>query len=63
MHVTSNRVDEILFLRQFHALALNDFDHLGIGAQEAYRQQLAQDPAFVHSRVDITEWQTAEPVA
>ncbi len=59
--VTSSRPDEIVFLRQFQSLSLGDFDQYGPEAQEAYRQRLAQDPAFVHSRADI-EWHTAEPV-
>lgn len=55
--VASNRQDEILFLRHRHTLALSDFDQFGSEAQEAYRQRLAQDSAFIHSRADIADWQ------
>ncbi len=61
--VASVRSDEILFFRGLQSLTLADLGHLGPEAQEAYRQRLAQDPIFIHSRADITEWRSALAVS
>jgi serine/threonine protein kinase len=55
--ITADRPDEIVFYREQIFLTSTSLPQFGPVAQEAYRQRLAADPAAVHTREDIAEWQ------
>ncbi len=57
--VTADRPDEIVFYREHIYPATAGMEQLGPPALEAYRQRLAADPASLHTREDIVEWQPA----
>ena len=61
--VTAERPDEIVFCREHVYLTTTGAEQLGSAAQDAYRQRLAADPAAVHAREDVGEWEPAAALA
>jgi eukaryotic-like serine/threonine-protein kinase len=57
--INTDRPDEIVFCREHIYLTSTGVEHLGTAAQDAYRQRQAADPAAVHTREDIGEWEPA----
>jgi eukaryotic-like serine/threonine-protein kinase len=53
----TSRTDEIVFYRERLNIALGDLEQVGLAGQEAYRLRAAHDPAALHCREDITDWQ------
>jgi hypothetical protein len=51
--------NEVLYYREEACLALSDLKLLGPIGREAYRQMNAVEHYTPHTRIDITEWQTA----
>jgi len=54
--------NEIVFYREWHRLNLSDLDCFGPAAQELYQKRCAADPASLHSREDVSAWQTLAAV-
>jgi serine/threonine protein kinase len=62
MLVSSDTTDEILIYRGCHHLELTDLEQFGPTGQAAYRSGTLQDPSWLHSRRDISEWRAPLPV-
>jgi serine/threonine protein kinase len=55
--VLSDRLDEIVFYHEVVNIRWKDLEQLGPIGLEAYQQRCAADPASLHTREDVFEWQ------
>jgi hypothetical protein len=55
----SDLPNEVVVYREMPRVDLNRLEQLGPAAREAYGQGAGLDPAFLHSRTDITDWRAA----
>ena len=51
--------DEVTFYRELQQVTLQELEQYGSIAQEAYRQKCANDPGLLHTRTDVSRWQSA----